>query len=256
MKKTWDHFRAIAARIGISRETIEEVERRGEATVVKYPLNPIIGIKVRPDPDWTARMGDAWYGELVNSRRQSAGVLPIPNGRLHVSDSTKPEQGLTVQVVAGDYEVVLTIAHLGSEAEGDYEEHVSHAHALLRGADAIATIEPMTNDDGSEVFVEAVWMGLSGPGVIEQLAAEHVDGRVWKLSDVLIPAMYATGQPGGHWARLATADGSGALISIAAGEGRGTYPVFRMADEGGNTVGVLFDFYVDNRPWEDMEFPS
>lgn len=245
---SWDRFRALAASIGLSRETVEKVERGGEPTLVQDPRNPVVHYRVRPDPDWTERMSDAWYGKLVNSRRQSAGMLPILDGRLHVSDSNAPERGITAEVVAGEYEVVLTIAHLGDEASCDYEEHVSHAHALLRGIDAVASIEPMITDGGMEIFVEAVRMAFAGTGVIEQVAAERVGGRVWAMDDVLVPAMNRTEQVGGHWAHVATSDGLGALIAMNAGFGRGTYPLFRIEDGGGNVVGVLIDFHVDNRP--------
>lgn len=77
----WSTFRAIAARIGLRPEQVEAVELGGEATLVQDPLNAEAFYKVRPDPDWTERMGEAWEGTLVNSRRESAGTIPIADRR-------------------------------------------------------------------------------------------------------------------------------------------------------------------------------
>jgi hypothetical protein len=249
MTERWDWFRAIAQRIGLSREQVEAVERAGVPTLVQDPLNRQVHYRVRPDPDWTERMGDAWHGELVNSRRQSAGIVPVRDGRLLIAESSAPEKGVTADMVPGDYEVVLTIAHLGAEESGDYEEHVSHAFALLCGNDGVAAIEPLTDEGGTELGVEAVWMVFAGTGVVERLAAEHVGGRMWAIDDVLAPAMRAADPSGGKSARIATGDGSGALVVVRAGHGREDYPLFRMADPAGRTVGILVDFFVDNRPW-------
>ena len=38
----------------------------------------------------------------------------------------------------------------------------------------------------------------------------------------------------------------GAGIILYAGYGRGDYPLFRLADVSGNTIGVMADFFVDN----------
>ena len=245
----WEQFRAIAARLGLSREKIEEVERGGVPTVVKVPINPIIGIRVRPDPDWTERLGDAWHGKLVNSRQEQAGAVPVADDRLHIGAPDAPENGITVHVMPGEYEVVLTIAHEGDEAEGDYEQKVSHVWAMLRGADGFS-IEPLTDANREEVGVETSLMAISGVGVSERLAAEHVDGRVWALSQFLIGVMHRGDQAKHHWARVATADASGAMIAVSAALGRNDYPIYRIDDADGNIVGVLADFYYDNRPWD------
>ena len=245
----WTWFRSVATRLGLSREQVEAVERAGVPTYVQDPLDPQVHIRVRPDPDWTQRLTDAWHGELVNSRRQSAGALPISDGRLHIGDTNAPEQGVTADVVPGDYEVVLTIAHLGAEESGDYEEHVSHAFALLRGTDAVALIEPMKAEGGTEIFIEVVRMAFAGTGAFERLAAGRADGRSWRLNDVLGPDMHAAEEIDEHWSRFATSDGSDVLIAVAAGTGRDNYPLFRMTDPDGKTVGVLVDFFVDNRPY-------
>ncbi len=247
---SWEQFRAIADRLGLSRETIEEVERVGEPTVVEVPINPTIAIRVRPDPDWTERLSDAWYGTLVNSRQEQAGVVPVADGRLHIGDPDASESGITVNVVPGDYEVVLTIAHLGAEATGDYEEKVSHVWIVRRGSDEIASIEPLTDAGGEELGVKTSLMAFSAAGVAEQLAAEHVPDRPWALSHFLIAAMHRGEDPKHHWTRVATGDGSGALIVVSAALGRNDYPLYRVDDAEGNMVGVLVDFYYDNRPWD------
>lgn len=247
---SWQQFRAIAARIGLSREKIDEVERGGKPAVVKMPRNPIIGIKVRPDPDWTERLGDAWYGELVNSRRETAGVVPITDGRLHIGDPDAPERSSIADVVPGEYEVVMTIAHRGGEASGDYEEKVSHVWAVRRGVEAFGSIEPLTDADGGELGVEASLVAFYGSGVSERLAAEHVPGRPWMLSHFLIDVMHKGDQARHHCARVATDDSSGALIVVSAALGWNDYPLYRIDDVNGNMVGVLVDFYFDNRPWD------
>lgn len=243
----WTWFRAFAERIGLSREQVEAVERGGVPTYVPDPRNPIVQYRVRPDPDWTQRLNDAWNGVLENSRRQAAGTIPIPDGRLLIADASAPERGVTANVAAGDYEIVLTIAHLGAEEDGDYEEHVSHAFALLRGSEDVALIEPMSAANGTELEVEAVTMVFAGTGAVEQIAAERAGGRPWAIFDVPDPALRQDDTSGGHWTRVTTRSGTGALIAVAAGVGRGTFPLFMLATADGRMTGVLVDFFVDNR---------
>ncbi|HEX8262487.1 MAG TPA: hypothetical protein VF547_06400 [Allosphingosinicella sp.] len=246
----WNQFRAIAARIGLSREQVEEVERGGVPTLVPDPLNSDIQYRVRPDPDWTERMSDAWHGTLVNSRRESAGTLAVPDGRLRMADLISPERGVTAEVAPGEYEVVLTIAHVGSEETYDRVDYVSHAFALLCGDEEVAAIEPLTDEDGTELGVEArSTLAFATAGLIERLAARQ-PGGIWRLTD--LPGMTATAEGSeGKCVRLVADDGSGALIDVRAGHGREDYPLFRIADPDGRTIGVLVDFFVDNRPHED-----
>lgn len=244
----WTHFRAIAARIGLSREQVEAVERGGVPTLVQDPLNSQVHYRVRPDPDWTERMGEAWEGTLVNARRESAGILPIPDGRMLIADLSSPEQGVTAQVAPGEYEVMLTIAHVGSEETYDYAEYVSHAFALLRGREDAALIEPMTAGDGSELGVEATSMAFAGEGVLERIAADRPGGRIWTMYDLIRSETPEADVSDRKSARAVTDDGSGALIVVRAGRDREDFPLFRIADPDGNTIGVLMDFFVDNRP--------
>lgn len=244
----WTHFRAIAARIGLSREQVEAVERGGVPTLVQDPLNSQIHYHVRPDADWTQRMGKAWEGTLVNSRRESAGTLPIPDGRMVIAEVSSPEQGVTVRVAPGEYEVMLTIAHEGSEETYDYAEYVSHAFALLRGCEDAALIEPMTAEDGTELGVEATSTAFAGEGVLEQIAASHPGGRIWTMYDLVRSETPEADVSDRKSARAVTVDGTGALIVINAGQDMEDFPLFRIADADGNTIGVLMDFFVDNRP--------
>jgi hypothetical protein len=244
----WDSFRAIAARLGLSREEVERVEAGGEPSLVQHPLDPRVQIRVRPDPDWTARMSDAWYGELVNSRRESAGTLAIGDGRLTIGNADQPEQGMTLEVTPGEYEVTLTIAHLGEVAIGTYEEHVSHVWALLRGTEDISVIEPMKAANGTEVWLELGKLMFTGSGVREQLAAEHPQTGLWQVINLSLPGVPVNS---GQWStRIATRDSTGALITVMAGYGSNSYPLFKLADANGRLLGVLLDFYVDNRPWD------
>lgn len=244
----WTHFRAIAARIGLSREQVEAVERGGVPTLVQDPIHSQIHYHVRPDPDWTQRMGEAWEGTLVNSRRESAGTLPIPDGRMLIAEVSSPERGVTAHVAPGEYEVMLTIAHEGSEETYDYAEYVSHAFALLRGREDAALIEPMTAEDGTELAVEATSTAFAGEGVLERIAASHPGGRISTMYDLMRPATPEAKASDRKSARAVTDDGSGALIVVSAGRDREDYPLFRIADPDGNTIGVLMDFWVDNRP--------
>ncbi|HYI39160.1 MAG TPA: hypothetical protein VE053_02455 [Allosphingosinicella sp.] len=244
----WSHFRAVAARIGLSLEEVEAVERGGVPTLVQDPLNSQIRYHVRPDPDWTERLGEAWEGTLVNSRRESAGILPIPDGRMRIAQVSSPERGVTALVVPGEYEVTLTIAHEGSEETYDYAEYVSHAFALLRGREDVALIEPMTAEDGTELAVDATSTAFAGEGVLERIAASYPGGWIKTMYDLIRSAAPEAEVSDRKSARAVTDDGSGALIVVNAGRDREDYPLFRIADPDGNTIGVLIDYFVDNRP--------
>lgn len=244
----WSHFRAIAARIGLSREQVESVERGGVPTLVEDPLNSQIHYRVRPDPDWTQRMGEAWEGTLVNSRRESAGTLPIPDGRMLIADVSSVEEGVIVDLVPGEYEVMLTIAHEGSEETYDYVEYVSHAFALLCDREDVALIEPLTADDGTELGVVATSTAFAGEGVLERIAAGYRGGRIWTMYDLIRSATPEADVTDRKSARAVADDGSGALIVLRAGRDREDFPLFRIADTEGKTIGVLIDFFVDNRP--------
>ena len=206
---TWDRFRAVAARLGLSRETVEAVERGGEPTVVTDPGNPNIQYRVRPDPDWTGRMTDAWHGELVNSRQESAGTVPVPDGRLLIGDADAVRDpasvdGIIADVVAGDYEVVLTTAHKGAEGRGTYEEDVSHAWAVLRGHDGVALIEPMITSDGAERRIGTGKIIFAGTGATHRLADEHPEIGIWQIVNLTNPSVSSTQAEGGRGSRPAT----------------------------------------------------
>jgi hypothetical protein len=245
----WSTFRAIAARIGLSAEQVAAVEREGKTTIVQDPRNSEIGYIVRPDPDWTERMGEAWKGTLVNSRRKSAGTIPVDDGRLVIADLSSPEQTVTAQVTPGTYEIILTIAHLGAEETHDYEEHVSHAFALLSGNKAVSVIEPMADESGTEVGVEVTsTMAFASDGVLQQIADVGPVGRIWTMRDLRGLKSAVADESGCTSVRAENNDGSGALIAFHAGHGREDYPLFSLFDADGNTVGVLVDCFVDNRP--------
>jgi hypothetical protein len=173
----WSQFRRLAAAIGLSPEQVEAVERGGKATLVPIPINREIRIRVRPDPDWTQRMHEAFEGTLANTRRETAGTIPIADGQLVIADGNAPEAAVTAHVAAGEYEVVLTVAYEGEEQTDefertdDYEEYVSHAFALLRDNKGVTTIEPLTDENGVEL-----WVG----------------GRSWRL---LVPASCPGSRP-------------------------------------------------------------
>ncbi|WP_114953883.1 hypothetical protein [Sphingosinicella terrae] len=250
----WTWFRSVAARLGLSQEQVDTVERAGVQTEVQHPLDPCVHIRVRPDPDWTQRLTDAWEGVLVNSRRESAGSIPLPDGRLVIGSAVdvdapgRSDPGIVVDLAAGEYEVVVTIAHEGSEEDGDYAEYASHVFALLRGNMGVAMIEPMTNTDGEELWLEMGGLLFAASGVTEQLALEHPGKGLGQIVNRPDPAVPAT--LGGRWKRISTRDGAGALITVRSGHGRGSFPVFKITDADGTAVGALIDFFVDNRPYD------
>lgn len=245
----WSAFRSLAARIGLSTEQVVEVESKAEAHLVEDPLNPLVRYWVRPDPNWTERLGEAWNGTLVNSRRESAGTIPLANGLLTVATGHLPHEGITTRVVPGDYEVVLIIAHMGEQTNDDYEEHISHAFALLNDKRDVASIKPLTDEQGVELGVAAYLTAFAGAGVLQQVAGDHA-GR-WSLR---IMGLFHPKDPEGNVShrkavRIVSDNGSGAAIFFHAGTNRGDYPLFSINDAQGNTVGVMADFFVDNRPW-------
>lgn len=261
----WSQFRRLAAAVGLTPGQVEAVERGGKATLVPVPINPLIRIRARPDPDWTQRMHQAFEGTLSNTRREPAGTLPIADGQLVIADPNAPEAAVTAHVTAGEYEVVLTVAYEGDEQTDeyertdDYEEYVSHAFALLRDNKGVTTIEPLADENGEELWVEGAIVAFAGAGVIPRIAAEQPDLNTWR-THWTVPDMLRIVDPEANLVdaqsvRFPTRDGTGVLIACNAGYrpgfGREDYPLFRLADAEGNTVGVLVDFWVDNRPWDD-----
>jgi len=255
----WTMFRALAARIGWTAEQIEAVERGGKATLLPIPVNSDIQIRVRPDPDWAQRMREAVDGVLAHTRQERAGTIPVPQGELVIADPNLAlglltrrainSDSVTAHVTAGEYEVVLTVAYSGAEETNDYEERLSHAFALLRDNKGVSTIEPLTDENGVELGVEGSTVAFSGAGVMAQIAAEQPGLNSWTVHRLLQVVLGEEGAPDAQSARVPTKDGTGALIAFHPGDWH-DYPLFRLADAEGATVGVLVEFYVDNRPWD------
>lgn len=244
----WSAFRALAVRVGLSSEQIADVERGGVASLVQDPLDPLAQYKVRPDPDWTRRMREAWHGTLINSRRETAGVIPVGTGKLSIAEADTPENAVTVQAVSGQYEVTLTVAHIGAEETYDYEEHISHAFALLRDNGGVTLIEPLTDEHGNELSVNAFRFAFAGAGVLKEIAGDHAGRWTLRLGDLMHPRADDGSVSSRRSIRVESDDGSGAAIIFYGGHSRGSYPLFRMADVNGDTIGVMIDFFVDNRP--------
>ncbi|MCI4588906.1 hypothetical protein MOK15_02125 [Sphingobium sp. BYY-5] len=244
----WSSFKALAARIGLSAEKIAAVEQEGGTSLVQHPLDEGVEFVVRPDPDWTQRLREAWQGNLVNSRRETAGTFQIIDGLLEISDVASPDKSITMPVVPGEYEVSLTIAHLGSEQTYDYEEHISHAVALLKGNRHVAAIEPLTDEDGVELCVNAYAVGFGTDGVIREACGDHAGRWALKLGNMFFPESPSAANRR-DWITIKNDNGQGAVVAFHAGHGKDDYPVFRLSDANGQTIGVLADFFVDNRPW-------
>jgi len=245
----WSAFRALASRIGLSAEHVAEIERNGAASVVQDPLNSRVGYRVRPDPDWTARMSEAWNETLANSRREMAGTIPIEDGLLSVAEANTPENAVTATVVPGSYKVTFTVAHMGAEETYDYEEDVSHAFVLLEGERSVALIEPLTDENGIELGVNAYAVAFARAGVLSQIAGDHAGRWTLRISDLMHPKSAEGDVSSRRSIKIENNDKSGAAIILNGGHGRGDYPLFRMADVNGNNIGIMVDFFVDNRPW-------
>jgi hypothetical protein len=204
-------------------------------------------------------MVEALDGVLADTRQERAGTIRVPHGELVIADPNTsmgilPKRGdsdlVTAHVTAGEYEVVLTVAHEGAEETDDYTESVSHVFALLRGNKGVATIEPLTDENGLELGVQAATVVFASAGVMSQVAAEQPGLHVWTTSGLHSVALAEGDLLWGHWARAPTRDGTGVLIAVSAGDHQ-DYPLFRLADAEGATIGIMVDFYVDNRPWDD-----
>lgn len=243
----WHQFRSIAARLGLTTREVEALERKGDASYIEDPVDPGVQIAVRRDPDWVQRMGEAWNETLINSRRESAGTILVEAGQLEISNANTPSQSRTVQVVPGQYEVILTVAHMGSKKRYDYEEHVSHAVVLLEGNGDVTAIEPLTDGFGIEIGLETYEVAFAEQGVLQRFAGDHAGRWSLKKRDLFNPTTSDANKSDRKWVR-AMDDHQRAVIMFGAGYGRGDYPLFGLADAGGNVIGILMDFFVDNRP--------
>jgi hypothetical protein len=256
----WSQFRRLAAAFGLTPEQVEAVERGGKAALVPHPLNSEILIRARPDPDWTQRMHEAFEGTLANTRREPAGTIPIADGQLVIADPNAPEAAVTAHVTAGEYEVVVTVAQEGDEETDDDAEYVSHAFALLRDNKGVTAIEPLTDENGVELWVGGAIVAFSGAGVMPRIAAEQPGLSTWTVPDLLRIVDPEANLIDAQSVRFPARDGTGVLIACNAGYrpgfGREDYSLFRLADAGGATVGVLVDFWVDNRPADDLIPPE
>ncbi|HEY0026054.1 MAG TPA: hypothetical protein VGB24_24400 [Longimicrobium sp.] len=206
-------------------------------------------------------MHEAFEGTLANTRREPAGTIPIADGQLVIADPNAPEAAVTAQVTAGEYEVVLTLAHEGAEQTDeyertdDYDEYVSHAFALLRDNKGVTAIEPLTDENGVELWVGGAIVAFAGTGVVPRIAAEQPGLSTWTVPELLRIVDPEANLLDAQSVRFPTRDGTGVLIACNAGYrpgfGREDYSLFRLADAEGATVGVLVDFWVDNRPGDD-----
>ncbi|MFS2110641.1 hypothetical protein ACCC88_13190 [Sphingomonas sp. Sphisp140] len=183
----WSEFRSLAARIGLSPKKVAEIERAGLPSLVEDPLNPEVQYRVRPDADWTERLDQAWNGTLARSRREPAGTISISDGLLTITKADVFETGITVPVAPGEYEVTLVLAHSGAEDTYDYEEHVSHAFALLRGEKKVVSIEPLEDEHGTELGVVAYAVAFASAEVFQQIAGHHAGRWTLRMGELLHP---------------------------------------------------------------------
>lgn len=212
-------------------------------------MNPVVQYRVRPDADWTERLGEAWNGTLINSRREPAGSVSISDGLLTITKADVFETGTTVQVAPGEYQITLVIAHSGAEETYDYEEHVSHVFALLQGEQNVVSIEPLEDEHGVELGIIAYAVAFARAGVFQQIAGQHAGRWMLRMGDLFHPKSADGNALNLKAAKVDRDDGSGSAIILYGGYGRGDYPIFKLTNESGETVGVMVDFFVDNRPW-------
>ena len=193
-------------------------------------------------------MGEAWNGTLVNSRRETAGTVPIGDGLLSVAKADTPANAVTVTVVPGHYEVTFTVAHSGAEETYDYVEYISHAFVLLEGNRNVALIEPLTDENGVELGLNAYGVAFARAGVLQEIAGDHLGHWTLRIGALMHPKSPEGVVSSRKSIKVESDDKSGAAIILYGGNGRGDYPLFRMADVNGNNIGIMIDFFVDNRP--------
>lgn len=245
----WSSLRALAARIGLSAEQVEAVEREGNATEVQHPLDDQVHIMVRPDPDWPQRMLEAWEGRLVNSRQEVAGTITVDGGVLAISDVDSPEDSVAASIAPGEYQLTLTIACSGSKQTFDDSEGVSHAFLTLQERTNVTAIEPYPDENGAELGVDAYMIAFAIPGVLSPIAGDHAGRWSLRVGEMFQTRPHESDERNRHSIVITDDNGSLAAIVCRAGNGREDYPLFRLIDEDGRTIGIAADFYVDNRPW-------
>ncbi|WP_156313409.1 hypothetical protein [Erythrobacter sp. SG61-1L] len=239
----------MAARIGLSAQTMAEIEAKNDASLVEDPLNPLVRYRVRPDPDWTERLGEAWNNSLVNSRRLCAGTIALTNGLLTIADGDLPHDGFTTKVNPGEYEITLIIAHMGDKRTDDYEEHISHAFALLQPKHDVVSISSLMDEHGKELGIAGRFFAFAGSGVLQEVAGGHAGRWTLRVMDLFREQASDEENARSKSIRIENKEGSSAAILFHGGHSRGDYPAYRLADAEDRTVGVMLDFFVDNRPW-------
>lgn len=193
-------------------------------------------------------MGEAWNETLINSRREAAGTISIGNGLLSIAEAREPENAISAQVVLGQYAVTFTVVHMGAEETYDYEEYVSHAFALLEGNRGVALIEPLTDENGIGLCINAYDIAFASDGVLREVAGGDAATWVLRIIDLMNPKYDDEIVSEYKSIKVENDNNTGAAIILCGGHGRGDYPLFRMADVNGDTIGVMVDFFVDNRP--------
>lgn len=246
----WSAFRALAALIGLEPSEVSRVEHEKQPTLVQHPLNPEIFIRVRPDPNWTERILEAWNGNLVNSRQERIGSITVPEGKIFFADTVSPDNQVIARVQPGEYDVVLTVAVIGEENTPDFEEHTSHIAIILQDHPTVTMIEPLEGEAGEELGILGRRFMLSGRNVLTQIAGDHAGQWALRSTALMHPTLEDGTKSYLFGAKL-SAEGIGEAILFYGGRGRGDYPLYRLADAQNNTVGLMADFYIDNRPWPD-----
>jgi hypothetical protein len=246
----WSRFRAMADRIGLVPSDRKRGERARDPTLVQDPLNSDISYRVRSDPDWTQRLSQALNGTLVNSRQERVATIAVPNGKIFIASTNSPAEPVVADVVPGEYEIILTIAHQGNEATFDYEEDTSHIAVIFRDKMNISRIEPLLSEHGKELGLLGYLFMLSGSDVLPQLAGDHAGQWALRSSALMHPTLEDGTRVKLYSAKLEI-DEIGEAILFYGGHGRGDYPLYRMVDTQDNTVGLMADFFIDNRPWPE-----
>jgi hypothetical protein len=206
---------------------------------------PAVAAVAWEEPDWPQRLLAAHGGRLPNASDRPAGAVPAPDGRLLVIEPAYMDKGLAVAVEPGRYAVRVVVLQRLEDGEV-VDERVSHAFAELDGA-TVAHVEPVEEDGAAaELGVDSGLAGFATPGAPARLVAdlgladaEALEGALFAGDTDTSPFRFSR-----RWGHAATADGAAAMTLFSSGEGDGTYPVYRLLDADGRTVGVALDLYV------------
>jgi hypothetical protein len=205
-----------------------------------------------PEPDWTERLAQSFAGTLEDHEWVKAGMLPVPDGRLVVSDPFDIERAAAraTEIPAGTYPVTLAIGRFGPPKSRFAEWRVAHAWVrLTQGPVAEWAVPAEEERRAAWVSVDSALAAFVSASAVPALVAAYGEGEErWldpRLTEALQRQMASTASMGGrHWAVIRAGDAR--MIAFESGHGDGSYPVVRGLGADGELVAVAIDFRVAN----------